>query len=121
MTCLVDHHDCEQVANSGEEEAIDVVLYLVADGVAEDVEDDLTNDEEEDAKRDITEWPAVFEGSNNQNDLADSVDEEANGVDDVSNDKDSDRVSGVQSGPALEGQEVHSTADDEHDEGGETQ
>lgn len=97
------------------------MLYLVADGVAEDVEDDLTNNEEEDAKRNITEWPAVFKGSNNQNDLADSVDEEANGVDDVSNDEDSDRVSRVQSGPALEGQEVHSTTDDEHDEGGETQ
>ena len=97
------------------------MLYLVADGVAEDVEDDLTNNEEEDAKRNITEWPAVFKGSNNQNNLADSVDEEANGVDDVSNDEDSDRVSRVQSGPALEGQEAHSTTDDEHDEGGETQ
>jgi hypothetical protein len=47
---LVDHHDGKQIANGCEEEAIDIVLYLVADGLAEDVEDDLTDDKEEDTK-----------------------------------------------------------------------
>jgi hypothetical protein len=47
---LVDHHDGKQIANGCEEETIDVVLYLVADGLAEDVEDDLTDDKEEDTK-----------------------------------------------------------------------
>ena len=44
---LVDHHDCKQVANGCEEEAVEEMLYVVANSFAEDVQDNLTNDEEE--------------------------------------------------------------------------
>jgi hypothetical protein len=75
VTNLVDHHDCKQVADGCEEQTVQVMLDLVADDVAEDVQDDLTNDKEEDAKGDVTERPAVFQRSNNQDDLAHNVDE----------------------------------------------
>jgi hypothetical protein len=92
------------------------VLDLVADNVAEDVQDDLPNDKEENAEGDVTERPAVFQRSNDKYNLAHRVDEEEDGIHDVCDDEDANGVLGVKSSPALEGQEVHSTADDEHGE-----
>jgi hypothetical protein len=53
--------------------------------------------------------------------LADGVDKEADGVDKVGNDEDADRVSRLQSSPALECQKIYSTADEEHGKRGQTQ
>jgi hypothetical protein len=116
---LVDHHDCKQVADGREEETIQVVLDLVADNVAEDIQDDLTDDEEENAEGDVTERPAVFQCSDNENDLADHVDEEQDGVHDVCDNEDANGVLGVKSSPALERQEVYRATNDEHRERGQ--
>ena len=53
--------------------------------------------------------------------MANGIDEEADCVDNVRDDEDTDGVSRAQSSPALEGQEVHSTANNEHDESRQTQ
>lgn len=104
-TNLVNHHDCEKIADGRKEEAIKIVLDIVADGVAEDVEDNLANNEEEDAKANVAQWPAVLECANNEDDLADHVYEEEDGVDDVGYNKDADGVGGAQAGPVLEGEQ----------------
>jgi hypothetical protein len=120
-TNLVDHHDCQQVADGGKEETVQVVLDLVADDVAEDIQDDLTDDKEEDAERDVTERPAVFQCSNNEYNLTDDVDEQEDGVYDICDDEDANGVLRVQSSPALKRKEVHSATDDEHGERTEAQ
>ena len=68
------------------------MLYIFANGFAEDIQDDLTNDEKEYAKEDITERPAVFKCADDQYYLADDVDEEEDGVDNVCNNKDGNGI-----------------------------
>lgn len=113
---LVDHHNSQQVADRSEEKAVQVVLNSVADGGAEDIHDDLANDEEEDAKDNVTDWPAILERSKDQENLTSKVDGKADGVDDVGDHEDTDRVLVAQTSPVLEGEQGHSTADDEHGE-----
>jgi hypothetical protein len=120
-TNLVHHHDCEKIADSREKEAVKIMLHAVADGVAEDVKNDLTNHEEEDAKRDVAQWPAILERAHNKDDLAGDVDKQENGVHNVGDDEDSNGVSGAQTGPVLEGEQRDSTTDQEHGEGAQAQ
>lgn len=116
FTNLVDHHDCKQVANSRKEKPIEIVLDTIADDVAKDVEDDLSDDEEENSKDDIAQWPAVLQRTQDKDDLADEVDEEEDGVDDVGDNEDANGVLSVQTGPVLECEEGDGAADDEHAE-----
>jgi hypothetical protein len=97
------------------------MLYVVANGVAEDVENHLANYEEEDAERNVAQRPAVLERANNQDDLANHVHEEEDCVDNVSDDKDADRVVSAQTSPVLEGEQRDGAADHEHAERAETQ
>lgn len=97
------------------------MLYAFANGVTEDIEDHLANDEEENAKQDVTQRPAVLQSSHYENDLADCVNEQTDGIDEVGDDKDANRVHGAQSGPAFESQEIDRATDDEHGEGAEPQ
>lgn len=97
------------------------MLDIIADCVAEDVEDDLANDEEEDSESNVAQRPAVLEGAHNEDNLADDVYEEENGVDDVGDDEDADGVGGAQTGPVFEREERDGAADDEHGEGAESQ
>ena len=120
-TNLVDHHDGEEVADGGEEQAVQVVLDAVADGVAEDVQDDLADDEEEDAEDDVAERPAVLECAHDEDDLADEVDEEEDGVHDVGDDEDADWVLGVHTRPILKCEKGDGTANNEHGKGGQAQ
>lgn len=120
-TNLVDHHDCEQVTDGRKEQAVKVMLDTVADGVAKDVQNYLADNEEEDAKNDIAHRPAVLESAENENDLADEVNEEENGVHDVRNDEDADGVLSIQTGPVLESEKGDGTANDEHAERGQSQ
>ncbi len=94
------------------------MLNAVADVLAENIKGDLTNDEEEDAEQNVTQWPTVLQRSNHKDDLADGIDEEKDGVDNVSNHKDSDRVTGRES-PVLEGKERNCTTNEEHAKGAE--
>lgn len=97
------------------------MLDVIADCVAEDVENDLANDKEEDAKSNITKWPAVFKSSNNEDDLADDIDKEEDGVDNVGDDEDANRVLGAQTCPVLKSEQRHCTANDEHEQSAESQ
>ena len=97
------------------------MLDAVADGVAEDVQDDLADDEEEDAEHDIAERPAVLECAHDEDDLADEVDEEEDGVDDVGNDEDADWVLSVHTRPILKCEKGDGTANNEHGKRGQAQ
>lgn len=120
-TNLVDHHHCKQIADGSEEKTIEIVLNTVTDGVAEDVQDDLTDDEEEDTKDDVTHRPAVLKCAENEDDLADKVDKQEDGVDNICDDKDADRVLSIQTGPVLEREEGDCATNDEHGKGGQSQ
>jgi hypothetical protein len=97
------------------------MLNTITDSVAKDVQDDLPDNKEENAKDDIAHRPAVFERAKNKDDLADKVDEEEDGVDNVCNHEDADGVLSIQTGPVLECEEGDGTANDEHAKGGQTQ
>lgn len=116
-TYLVHHHDTKEIANGREEESIQIVLDLVADGLAEDVETNLTNDEKEDAENDISKGPAVFKGPHDKKNLAAHIDEHLDGVDNVEHNEYTDGMLGVQA-PVLESEERHGSADDKHGERG---
>lgn len=47
---LVDHHDSKKVTDGGKDETIHVVSNTFADRLAECIDEDLTNNEEEDTK-----------------------------------------------------------------------
>ena len=97
------------------------MLDAVADGVAEDVQDDLADDEEEDAEDDVAERPAVLECAHDEDDLADEVDEEEDGVHDVCDHEDADGVLGIKTGPVFESEEGNGAADNEHAERSQSQ
>jgi hypothetical protein len=119
-TNLVDHHDCKQVADRRKEQPIEVVLGAIADNVAKDVQDDLSNHKEEHAEDDVAQRPAVLQRTHDKDNLADEVDEEEDGVDDVGEDEDANGVLSVQTSPVLEGEKGDGAANDEHAEGGKS-
>lgn len=47
MTYLVDHHDSQEITEGSEEQTIQVMLDVVADHIAELVQKDLPDDEDE--------------------------------------------------------------------------
>lgn len=69
---------------------------------AECVENDLARHEEEDSKRNVSKRPSVAESPGDKQNLHDQVDEQLDRVEDVENDKETDRVRGSQARPALE-------------------
>lgn len=97
------------------------MLDAITDGVTKHVQNNLSNDKKEDAKHDVAQRPTVLEGANNKNDLTDEIDEEKDGVDKVSDDKDADWVLRIQAGPILEGEKRDGASDDEHGQGGQSQ
>lgn len=118
---LVDHHYSQKVTDGSKEKTVQVVLDTLADGVAEDIQDHLSNHEEEYTKGDVAQRPAVLKCPYDQQNLAAKVDEQHNGVDDVGNNKDTDGVLVAQAGPVLEGEKRHSAGNKEHGEGAEAQ
>jgi hypothetical protein len=58
---LVDHHHGKQVAESCEEQTIQIVLHVVANGVAERVQQDLSDDEDQQTKQDVSKRPAIIQ------------------------------------------------------------
>ena len=113
---LVDHHDRQEVADGCEEESVHVVLDPLADSLTEQVHNDLTDDEEEDAKRNVSEWPSLLQCTRDQKDLHNDVDEEEDGAEDVDHNEQSDRVQRSKSCNTLESENTDSKADEEHDE-----
>lgn len=110
---LVDHHDGEQIADCGEEKPIEIVRRILADHDAEDVEDDLADDEEEYAEADVEERPAVLQRVDHKHDLHHEVDEQEYAIEDVENHEEADRVCGTETRPAFEGEERDDEGDGE--------
>lgn len=111
---LVDHHDCKEVADSGEDETIHVMGNAFADGLAESVDKYLAYDEEENAEGDVTQRPSVLKCSGDEQNLHDDVDSEEDCVEDVKNDKEANSVVRAETTPALEGQDADEESDGEH-------
>lgn len=89
------------------------MLHGFADGAAEEVEDHLPDDEEEDAKRDVPQRPAVLQRVRDEDDLHDGVDEQADAVEQVEHDEQPHGVGGAQPGEVLEGEERDGEGEDE--------
>lgn len=66
---FVHHHDTQEIANCGEEEAVEIVFHTSADLGREGVEGDLADNDEENTKRDIAKRPSVFERVEDEGDL----------------------------------------------------
>ena len=62
ITYLIYHHDTEKVTDGGKEQAVQVVADSSADLGTESVKNDLADNEEKQAKGNITQRPAVVEG-----------------------------------------------------------
>lgn len=120
-TNLVNHHDCEQIADGSKEQTVKIVLDAIADGIAKDIQDDLSNDEEENTENNVAHWPAVLERAQNEDDLADEIDKQEDGVDNVCDNEDTDGVLSIQTGPVLESKEGDGSTNDEHAKGGQAQ
>lgn len=82
-THLVNHHDCEQVADSGKQQSVHVVLHTLTDAVGKDIENDLADDKEEDAKKNVSKRPPLLQSSHDQQDLHHNIDKDEDGVEDV--------------------------------------
>jgi hypothetical protein len=69
LTYLVDHHDGQEIAESSKEKSIQVMLDVVADDIAELVQEDLSDDEDQHAEGDMAERPAVIQCVRDQEEL----------------------------------------------------
>lgn len=74
---LIHHHHRKEDAHREEEEPVDVVLYGVANSHAESEQENLCNGEKRCAEQDIADWPAIFQGADNENKLKDDVNSNA--------------------------------------------
>jgi len=73
----------------------DLSAYLGGEGV----EGNLAYADEKDAKGDVAEGPAIFEGVEDQGDLENDIDEEEDAVEDVENDEEGGGGSGRERSP----------------------
>lgn len=96
------------------------MLYIVANRVGKEVEDHLTDDEEEDAKDDVTQRPTILKCGGDEKDLHDDVDKDADSVYQVHDDEQTGCWSGGETSPAFESEKTHGKRDYGHEEGGET-
>jgi len=118
---LVNHHDTEKHAQCEEEEAVDVVLYSVADGSGECKQKNLGNGEKRSAKGNVTDGPAIIKGAEDENELRDNVDNDAdNGPEDVDHPKPDD-VGVGEAGETLEGGDGDEEGNAEYGKAGEAE
>lgn len=113
-TYLVDHHDGKQIADRGKEQSIQIVRRVVTDQDAEDVENDLADDEEEHTEANVKQRPAILKCVDYEHDLHDNVYQYEDAVEEVEDNEEADCVCGTKASPALEGQEGNGESDDEH-------
>lgn len=74
---FVNHHDAQEHAKREEKEAVNVMFDGVADGHAEGEQDDLCNGEKRGSEYDISDGPAVFEGSEHEDKLRNDINDDA--------------------------------------------
>lgn len=112
---LVDHHDSKQIAECGEEEAVHVVLHALTHGVAETIENNLTDDQGDDTKNDMSERPALLQGHGDQEDLHADIDGDEESAEEKDHDKQANRIFRTETTQSLERQQRHGETDQEHD------
>lgn len=111
---LVHHHHRKEVADSGKKKAVQVVRHVVANRVAEDVKNDLADDEEEHPKGDVTQRPSVLQRVGDEDDLHNDVDEQEDAIDEIQNHEQAQRIRRAQAELVLERQDRHRAGDEEH-------
>jgi len=116
VTYFVDHHDSKEVAYSGKEESVEIVLHVMADGITKDIVDHLPDDEEKDTESNVTKWPPVLQRVRDEDDLHYHVDEQADTIDYVENHKKPDSIGRSKAGPSFERQQRNGARDDKHAE-----
>lgn len=99
---LVDHHDGQQVADCGKEQAVQVVAHGNANLGAESIENDLAGDKEEDAKSNVAQRPPVLQRPDDKQDLHANVDKELNSIEQVQHDKQTNGVGRTDARPSFE-------------------
>ena len=97
------------------------MFHIVADGVAEDIENDLTNDEEEYAKRDVPKRPSILERIGDENYLHDDVYQQAYPIDQIKHHKEPQSVGWAQPQLVLEGQDRNRPWNQKHANRGASQ
>lgn len=96
------------------------MFNVIANGIAENVEDHLTNDEEEDAKAYVVKRPSILKCIHNKNDLHDGVDKQKDAAEQVQDDEHASGAGRAQASPALECEQRHSSGNDEHSQRAES-
>lgn len=71
------------------------MLHIVADSVTEDVQNDLSDHKEEDAKRNVSQRPSILKSVGDKDHLHDHVDEQANSIDEIEHYKQSQGIGGT--------------------------
>ncbi|RDW88593.1 hypothetical protein BP6252_00625 [Coleophoma cylindrospora] len=105
-----------QVADGSEEQPIQVMAHSRADVVAEHIQDHLSNDQEEDPKRNIPQGPAILQRVGHEDDLHHDIDHERNAIDQIQHDKQAHGIRRAEPSPLLERRERDHECDDEHGE-----
>lgn len=80
---LINHHHSEKITYRGKEKPIEIVLHVVADGIAEDVQNDLSDYKEEDAKGNVSQRPSILQSVGDKDHLHDHIDEQADAIDKI--------------------------------------
>lgn len=90
------------------------MLDILTDPLTERVQDDLPNNEEENAKRNVPERPPVLQRIRHQNHLHYHVHEQLDRIDQIQHDKQPGRVHRPQPGPPLEREQTDCKRDGKH-------
>ena len=114
-TDLVDHHDSQEIAGCRNEQSVNIVACGLANSRAQRVQNNLANNEEDDGKGDIAQRPSVLQCAHNEDDLHGKVNDELDGVQEVQDNKEADRVGRAKAGPRFEGSQGDQEGYDECD------
>lgn len=119
VSYLVDHHDGQQIAYRGKEQAVQVVAHGNANLGAESIEDDLAGNKKEDAKGNVAQRPPILQRPDHKQDLHADIDKELNGVEQVQDDKQTNRVGRTKPSPSPKGCQRYQEGDGKGNEGAE--
>lgn len=97
------------------------MLDAFADWSAEYVKDDLPDNEHENSKEDVTQWPSLLQSAQNEYKLHDHVDSQEDSAEDVDHDEHSNCVFWTKACDILECQDTNREADEKHDEGADSE
>jgi len=97
------------------------VLDAFADRSAENVEDDLSYDEHENSKENVSQWPPLLQSAENQDKLHDEIDSQEDSAEDVDHNEHSDRILWAEASDIFESQDADREADEEHDKGADSE